>query len=159
MKVLVTGANGMLGQDLCSILEDEDFDVVETDIHNLDITDLKQVEKVLTAEKPDYIVHCAAYTNVDKAEEDSENAFKLNSEATKNIVDIAKKIDATLIYISTDYVFDGEKGSKYLPDDKTNPINVYGASKLKGEEYVKTLDKHYILRTICLYGHHCKNFV
>ena len=94
MKVLVTGANGMLGQDLCSILEDEDFDVIETDVHNLDVTDLKRVEKVLTAEMPDYVVHCAAYTNVDKAEEDSESAFNLNAQATKNIVDICKKIDA-----------------------------------------------------------------
>ena len=159
MKVLVTGADGMLGQDLCSILEDEDFDVVETDIDNLDVTDLKQVEKVLTAEKPDYVVHCAAYTNVDKAEEDKETAFKLNADATKNIVEVCKKIDATLIYISTDYVFDGEKGSKYLPDDKTNPINVYGESKLKGEEYVKKYDKSYIVRTSWLYGHHGKNFV
>ena len=93
MKVLVTGANGMLGQDLCPILEDEDFDVIETDIHNLDITDLKQVEKVLIEEMPDYVVHCAAYTNVDKAEEDKENAFKLNSDTTKNIVDVCKKYD------------------------------------------------------------------
>ena len=92
MRVLVTGANGMLGQDLCPILEDNGYDVIETDIHNLDITDLKQVEKVLTDEMPDYVVHCAAYTNVDKAEEEKENAFKLNADATKKIVDVLAKM-------------------------------------------------------------------
>ena len=76
MKVLVTGANGMLGQDLCPILEDEDFDVIETDIHNLDITNIEAVENVLSQEQPDYVIHCAAYTNVDKAEEDKETTIK-----------------------------------------------------------------------------------
>ena len=109
MKVLVTGANGMLGQDLCPILEDEDFVVVETDIHNLDITDLSCVEKVLDEEKPDYVIHCAAYTNVDKAEEDKETAHKINVLGTANLAKVCKDLDITLVYISTDYVFDGTK--------------------------------------------------
>ncbi len=159
MKVLVTGANGMLGQDLCPMLEDEGFDVVETDIHNLDITDIKNVENVLTKEKPDYVIHCAAYTNVDKAEEDSENAFKINVNGTKNIADICKKLDITLVYISTDYVFDGTKQGKYETNDKPNPQSVYGNTKLGGEKAVQICEKYYITRTSWLYGHHGKNFV
>ena len=159
MKVLVTGANGMLGQDLCPILEDEDFDVVETDIHNLDITDLSCVEKVLNEEKPDYVIHCAAYTNVDKAEEDKETAHKINAIGTANLAKVCKALDITLVYISTDYVFDGTKEGKYLPTDKTNPMSVYGETKCEGEKAVQTCDKYYITRTSWLYGHHGKNFV
>lgn len=159
MKILVTGANGMLGQDLCPILEDEDFDVIETDKHNLDFTNPDEVEKVLTENKPDYVIHCGAYTNVDKAEEETELAFKINAQGTENIAKVCKKLGITLLYISTDYVFDGTKDTKYLPNDKTNPINVYGESKLKGEEAVKQCEKYYIVRTSWLYGHHGKNFV
>ena len=159
MKILVTGANGMLGQDLCPILEDEGYDVVETDINNLDITDLNAVEKVLSSEKPDYLVHCAAYTNVDKAEEDELNAYKINAKGTENLALICQKLGIILVYISTDYVFDGTKNGKYLPSDKTNPINVYGKTKLAGEDFVKKCDKYYITRTSWLYGHHGKNFV
>ena len=159
MKILVTGANGMLGQDLCPILEDNDFDVIETDINNMDITDIKSVEAVLSENKPDIVIHCAAYTNVDKAEEDKEAAFKINAEGTENIAKICKKLDITLIYISTDYVFDGTKKDKYIPSDNTNPINVYGESKLAGEKAVQKCEKYYITRTSWLYGHHGKNFV
>ena len=159
MKVLVTGANGMLGQDLCPILEDEEFDVIESDIDDLDITNKDSVDFCLRENKPDYVIHCAAYTNVDKAEEDKENAFKINYEGTKNIAKICNELGITLIYISTDYVFDGEKQGKYLVTDLPNPKNVYGESKLKGEEEVKKCSKYYIARTSWLYGHHGKNFV
>ncbi len=160
MIVLVTGANGMLGQDLCPILEDEGFDVIETDINSLDITNKKQAEEVIKENKPDYIIHCAAYTNVDGAEDDKEKAFEINKLGTKNLAEICKKYDITLVYISTDYVFDGTKKEKYTPDDIPNPINIYGKSKLAGEKVVETLcDKYYIARTSWLYGHHGKNFV
>lgn len=159
MKILVTGANGMLGQDLCPILEDEGFEVVETDIDTLDITDIKNVEKVLGEEKPDYVVHCAAYTNVDKAEEDKETAHKINALGTKNLAQTCNSLDITMVYISTDYVFDGEKEGKYLPTDKTNPQSVYGATKCEGEQAVQQCEKYYITRTSWLYGHHGKNFV
>lgn len=159
MKILVTGANGMLGQDLCPILEDEGFDVIETDIDNLDVTNKKCSEDFIMKEKPDIIIHCAAYTNVDEAEENEEKAYEINANGTKNIAEICKKNDITLIYISTDYVFDGTKETKYLPSDKTNPINVYGKSKVAGEEAVKRCNKHYIVRTSWLYGHHGRNFV
>lgn len=160
MKILVTGAKGMLGQDLCPILEDNEFDVVETDTDNLDITDKKQMNDVISKEKPDIIVHCAAYTNVDKAEEDTDTAMKINAEGTENLAKVCAEKDITIVYISTDYVFDGKKSSPYTPQDKPNPLNKYGLSKLKGEEAIqKNCKKYYITRTSWLYGHHGKNFV
>ena len=161
-KVLVTGANGMLGQDLCPILEDEGYGVLETDIHNLDITDFSAVKNILEEQKPNIVIHCAAYTNVDKAEEDYDTAHKINAEGTENLAKVCGEKDITLVYISTDYVFDGnlKNGEKYKPDDKTNPINNYGLTKLQGEEAVKKYcKKYYIARTAWLYGIHGKNFV
>ena len=159
-KVLVTGANGMLGQDLCPILEDNDYDVIETDIHNLDITNAEMVDEFLTNEKPNFVIHCAAYTNVDKAEEDIDTARLINARGTENLAKTCKKIGATIVYISTDYVFDGTATEPYNPNDKTNPINNYGLTKFEGEEAVKNnLEKYYICRTSWLYGHHGKNFV
>ena len=160
MKVLVTGANGMLGQDLCPILEDAGYEVVETDIANLDITKSDDVNRVITEENPDYVIHCAAYTNVDKAEEDLDTATKINVQGTENLAKACANADTTLVYISTDYVFDGTKNEPYLPTDKTNPINNYGLTKCRGEEAVqKYCEKYYIARTSWLYGHHGKNFV
>jgi len=160
MKVLVTGAKGMLGQDLCPIFEDEGFEVLETDINNLDITNYEQVKEVLTRENPDYVIHLAAYTNVDKAEEDIETAKKINVLGTENIAKVVSQIDAVMVYISTDYVFDGEKTEPYLPTDKTNPQSAYGLTKCLGEEAVqKHCSKYYITRTSWLYGIHGKNFV
>ena len=160
-KVLVTGANGMLGQDLCPILEDEGYEVVETDIHNLDITNPESILNVLEEEKPDVVIHCAAYTNVDKAEEDYETARKINVGGTENLAKYCGENNITLIYISTDYVFDGElKKGLYETSDKTNPINNYGLTKRDGEEAVKKYcKKYYIARTSWLYGIHGKNFV
>lgn len=159
-KVLVTGANGMLGQDLCPILEDEGLEVVETDVHNLDITNIQNIEEVFSAENPDIVIHCAAYTNVDKAEEDIETARLINAIGTENIAKACKKLDATMIYISTDYVFDGNGTKPYLPTDKTEPLNNYGLTKWEGEEAVrKNLEKYYICRTSWLYGIHGRNFV
>ncbi|MCM1003937.1 MAG: dTDP-4-dehydrorhamnose reductase [Candidatus Gastranaerophilales bacterium] len=158
MKALVTGAKGMLGQDLCPILEDNGFEVIETDIHNLDIT--KDCTEFIMAEKPDLVIHCAAYTNVDKAEEDLETARLINAVGAENIAKACAKADATMVYISTDYVFDGTKNEPYLPEDKPNPINNYGLTKLQGEEAVKKhCTKYYIARTSWLYGHHGRNFV
>lgn len=160
MKILVTGAKGMLGRDLCPMLEDNDYEVIETDIETLDITNELQVTQVLKNEMPDYVIHCAAYTNVDKAEEDFSTAEKINSKGTENLAKACNANNIVLIYISTDYVFDGKKQTPYLPDDKTNPINNYGLTKLHGEEAVKKYcNKYYIARTSWLYGHHGKNFV
>lgn len=160
MKILVTGANGMLGQDLCPILEDVGAFVIETDVDTLDITNSEMVHQVLSDIRPDLVVHCAAYTNVDKAEDDLKTAELINVTGTENIADACGKLGITLVYISTDYVFDGTKTEPYKPDDRTNPINNYGMTKYEGEEAVRSLcEKYYIARTSWLYGHHGKNFV
>ncbi len=160
MKVLVTGANGMFGQDLCPILEDVGCFVIKTDIDNLDITNPQITDEVVAKTKPDLLIHCAAYTNVDKAEEDLQNAILINEKGTENIAKACAKQNTTLVYISTDYVFDGTKNTPYTNQDKPNPINNYGISKLKGEEAVKKhCKKYYIARTSWLYGHFGKNFV
>ena len=159
-KVLVTGANGMLGQDLCPILEDEGYEVVETDVQTLDITNPDMINEVFEKEKPDVVVHCAAYTNVDKAENELETARLINSKGTENIAKACSKIDAAMVYISTDYVFEGNGKKPYLPTDKAAPLNNYGLTKWEGEEAVrKYCKKYYIARTSWLYGIHGKNFV
>lgn len=160
MKVLVTGAKGMLGQDLCPILEDYGFEAIETDCDTLDITNELMVHKVFDDKNPDYVVHCAAYTNVDKAEEDLETASRINVQGTEYIAKACAKHDIPLLYISTDYVFNGKKQTPYLTTDIPSPINNYGFTKYQGEEIIKKLcDKYYITRTSWLYGHHGKNFV
>ena len=160
MKILVTGANGMFGQDLCPILEDVGAFVIETDVDTLDITQSDVVEKVLTDIHPDMVIDCAAYTNVDKAEEDLKTATLINFTGTENVAKACGKLEIPLVYISTDYVFDGTKTEPYTPADKPNPINNYGLTKLQGEEAVKKYcEKFYIARTSWLYGHYGKNFV
>mgnify|MGYP002868286438 CR=1 FL=1 len=116
-KVLVTGAHGMLGQDLCPILKNEGYEVVETDVQNLDITKPNMVNRVLEEENLDIVIHCAGYSNVDKAEEEKEIAKKINSFGTENIAKICGKNDITLVYISSDYVF-GENADK----KRTTPL-------------------------------------
>lgn len=160
MAVLVTGAKGMLGQDLCPIFEDAGYEVIETDVDTLDITNAEQVKQVLEEYKPEIVIHCAAYTNVDKAEEDLKTAELINVTGTENIADACGKLGITLVYISTDYVFNGCNTVPYKPNDMPNPINNYGQTKYEGEEAVRSFcEKYYIARTSWLYGHHGKNFV
>lgn len=159
-RILVTGANGMLAKDLCPMLEDADFEVIETTRNELDVTDELQVHRVISDVKPDYVIHCAAYTNVDKAEEEPDTAELVNAKSAEYIAKACNSNNAVMIYISTDYVFDGTKKTPYVPDDTTNPTGAYGLSKLHGEEAVrKFCPAHYIIRTSWLYGHHGKNFV
>ncbi|MEI3254333.1 MAG: dTDP-4-dehydrorhamnose reductase [Candidatus Gastranaerophilaceae bacterium] len=159
-RILVTGANGMLARDLCPMLEDADFEVIETTRNELDVTDELQVRRVISDVKPDYVIHCAAYTNVDKAEEEPETAELVNAKSAEYIAKACNSNNAVMIYISTDYVFDGTKKTPYVSDDTTNPTGAYGLSKLHGEEAVrKFCPAHYIIRTSWLYGHHGKNFV
>lgn len=159
-RILVTGANGMLARDLCPMLEDADFEVIETTRNELDVTDELQVRRVISDVKPDYVIHCAAYTNVDKAEEEPYTAELVNAKSAEYIAKVCNSNNAIMIYISTDYVFDGTKKTPYFPDDTTNPTGAYGLSKLHGEEAVrKFCPSHYIIRTSWLYGHHGKNFV
>lgn len=160
MKILVTGAGGMLGQDLCPILGKNGFEVVKTDINNLDITNITMVSEVLKNVKPDIVIHCAAYTNVDKAEDDLKTARLINSTGTENLAKICFELNITIVYISTDYVFSGESKKPYTPNDNPKPLNNYGLTKLEGEEAIKKYcTKYYITRTSWLYGIHGKNFV
>lgn len=159
-KVLVTGAKGMLGHDLCPSLEDAGFETIETDVNNMDITDYKSAKEFIKNADPDIVIHCAAYTNVDKAEEEPEIAEKINVTGTENLAKICAEKDIPIVYISTDYIFDGTKKGAYEPYDKPCPINTYGLTKYRGEEAIKKhCKKFYITRTSWLYGLHGKNFV
>lgn len=160
MKVLVTGANGQLGYDVVKELEKQNIECYGSTRKDFDIIDFKTTENFITNYIPDAIIHCAAYTAVDKAEDEPELCYKVNYEATKNIVEICKEINAKLLYISTDYVFDGTKDGFYEVDDETNPINIYGKSKLLGEKAVqKILKKYFIVRISWVFGEHGNNFV
>ena len=163
MKVLVTGINGQLGYDVVLELKKRQFEVIETDRNNMDITNRENVEKFISENHPDAVVHCAAWTAVDAAEE-PENFDKVravNVEGTRYIAEACKKINAKMIYISTDYVFDGQGTAPWQPDDKNYaPLNVYGQSKLDGElAVVDTLDKYFIVRIAWVFGENGKNFV
>lgn len=172
MKVLVTGTSGQLGYDVMEELARRGYEGVGADRSEteaefehvvLDITDKKKVLKVVQELKPNVIVHCAAWTNVDGAE-DPENLDKVravNVEGTRNLALVAKEVDAKFVYISTDYVFNGEGDESWQPDDKNYaPINVYGQSKLDGElEVSKILDKYFIVRIAWVFGRNGKNFI
>jgi len=159
MRILVTGASGLLGQELCPMLEKEGHQFWATNSKIFDITNKKLATEIMEKVSLDLIIHLAAYTNIDQAEVSSQEAFNVNYKGTKNMAKIAKKLDVPIIYISSDAVFDGCKKSPYKITDKPNPINVYGASKLKGEDEIRKLKKHYILRTSNLYGKGGKNYV
>lgn len=158
--ILITGANGMFGQDAAIVFANAGYEVLKAARSDLDVTDLSEVRKYFSQNKIDFVLHAAAYTKVDDAEKLSDLAFLINSQGAKNVAIATNEKAIPLIYISTDYVFDGKKGSAYLTDDATNPINVYGASKLAGEENVKRENpRHYVARTSWLYGKKGKNFV
>lgn len=160
-NILVTGANGQLG--LC--LKDISFTYPNLNFHfknstELDITNENNLKKLFSRINFDYCINCAAYTNVDKAETEKERAYLVNAEAVKLLAQTCKNHNTTLIHISTDFVFDGSKNSPYTEMDMPNPINVYGASKLKGEQHIKdTFDKYFILRTSWVYSAYGNNFV
>jgi dTDP-4-dehydrorhamnose reductase len=157
--ILVTGANGQLGRCLQKATKDSEYSWIFKDSAMLDIKDKKAIEAILSEYKFDYCVNCAAYTNVEKAESEEETAFQINAYAVRHLAEICKKKSTTLIHISTDYVFDGYANAPYIEKDKTNPINVYGASKLKGEENIQDiLEEHFILRTSWLYSEFGHNF-
>ena len=162
MKVLITGANGQLGQEMQHLLDERGQEYLAEDSQGLDITDKKEVDAYFEKNKPEVVYHCAAYTAVDKAEgEGKELNWKVNVDGTENIAKACQKVGATLLYVSTDYVFDGNRTSgEYLPDDPKGPRNEYGKAKLAGEEAVqKYCDKYYIIRTAWVYGQWGHNFV
>ena len=153
MKILITGANGMLAKAVRNELKEEEL--ICTDVEELDITNLEAVQKFVENVKPDLIINCAAYTAVDKAEEQEELAYKINAIGPKNLAIASKQNDSILVHISTDYVFGGDKPVEqdYSEDDEKNPQAVYGTTKLAGEKFIEeNCSKYYIFRTAWLYG-------
>jgi len=160
MNILITGANGQLGNEMRRVSINSKNRYIFTDVAELNITDKDAIRKMIDGEKISVVVNCAAYTNVDKAEDDETTADLLNNKAVKNIAEACKEIDATLIHISTDYVFQGDKNTPRKEDEQTNPMGAYGRTKLAGEESVKHSGcKYIIIRTAWLYSPFGKNFV
>lgn len=160
MKILVTGANGQLGYDVVKELQKQNIECYGATRKDFDLVDFEATEKFIVHYMPDVVIHCAAYTAVDKAEDEQGLCYLVNASATENIAEICKKINAKMLYISTDYVFDGTKDGFYEVDDIPNPINVYGKTKLLGENAVqKILDKYFIVRISWVFGEHGNNFV
>ena len=163
MKVLVTGVKGQLGFDVVNELKEKNIEAVGVDIEEMDITDKASVDKVIKEVNPDAVIHCAAWTAVDAAEdEDKQEKVKLvNVNGTQNIADVCKELDIKMMYISTDYVFNGEGTEPWQPDCKDYaPQNVYGQTKLDGELAVaNTLDKYFIVRIAWVFGKNGNNFI
>jgi dTDP-4-dehydrorhamnose reductase len=160
MKIIVTGYKGQLGTDLMSELLKRGHNAVGTDIDTLDITDRQAVIDYLTSERPDAVIHCAAYTAVDKAEDNVDLCRKINAFGTKNIAEGCKKCGAKMILISTDYVFGGEGTRPWQPDDPKDPLNIYGLTKSEGEDFVREiLNNYYIVRTSWVFGKYGGNFI
>ena len=160
MKVLVTGVKGQLGYDVVNELTKRGHIAIGTDIEEMDITDKKSVDSVIKENAPEAVIHCAAYTAVDAAEDNVELCRKINAEGTQNIADVCKELDIKMIYISTDYVFDGEGEKPWEPEDERTPLNVYGQTKYEGELAVQnTLDKYFIVRIAWVFGVNGKNFI
>ena len=160
MKVFVTGVKGQLGYDVVNELEKRGHTAVGVDIDELDITDAAAVEAMLTEVKPDAVIHCAAWTAVDAAEDNIEKCRLVNAGGTENIAKVCKELDCKMMYISTDYIFNGEGTRPWEPDDPvTTPLNVYGLTKYEGEEAVrKNVEKFFIVRIAWVFGKG-KNFI
>jgi len=160
LKFMVTGVNGQLGHDIMVKLKEMDFDVIAPRRDEFDLTDKDQVKRYILKEKPDVIIHCAAYTAVDKAEDEKDLCYLVNVEGTRAIAEAANEINAKTVYVSTDYVFDGLGQEPHTEEKETNPINYYGYTKEQGEKIVRGLiDKHFIVRTSWVYGLNGNNFV
>ena len=160
MKVLVTGVKGQLGYDVVNELTKRGHIAIGTDIEEMDITNASSVDEVIKANAPDAVIHCAAYTAVDAAEDNVQLCRKINAEGTQNIANVCKELDIKMTYISTDYVFDGEGERPWEPDDERTPLNVYGQTKYEGELAVQnTVDKYFIVRIAWVFGVNGKNFI
>ena len=151
MKVLVTGASGQLGYDVVRELTKRGHEAIGVGSKEMDVTDAKMVEKVITDAKVDVVMHGAAYTAVDAAEDNEEQCRLVNANGTENIAAVCKKLDIPMVYISTDYVFDGQGTRPWEPEDERHPLNVYGQTKYEGELAVqKYLEKYFIVRIACV---------
>lgn len=160
MRVLVTGVKGQLGHDVVNELTKRGHTPIGVDVEEMDITDASAVEQEMKKEPLDAVIHCAAYTAVDAAEDNRDICMRVNAEGTRNIARVCRELDIKMIYISTDYVFDGEGERPWEPDDPRNPLNVYGESKYQGELAVEEyLDKYFIVRIAWVFGVNGKNFI
>ncbi|WP_154991593.1 dTDP-4-dehydrorhamnose reductase [Priestia megaterium] len=159
-KVLITGANGQLGKELVELFTEKGFEVYGFGRDKMDITNQAQVQEVISTLKPNTVLHSAAHTQVDLAESEPEQAFSINAYGTRNVAVAAEAVGAKLVYVSTDYVFDGTTDEPYNEFSPTSPLGVYGKSKLAGEQFVRDLhSKFFIVRTSWVYGKHGANFV
>lgn len=160
MKVLVTGVKGQLGYDVVNELEKRGHEAVGVDVEEMDITDADKVKKMILEENPEAVIHCAAYTAVDAAEENETVCRKVNTDGTVNIAKVCGENNIKMMYISTDYVFDGEGEHYWQPDELRNPLNVYGQTKYEGELAVeKEVEKYFIVRIAWVFGLNGKNFI
>ena len=151
MRVLVTGVKGQLGYDVMNELKKQGLTGIGVDVDEMDITDAEACRRVITEAKPDAVIHCAAYTAVDAAEQNMELCRKVNADGTRNIAEVCKGLDIKMMYISTDYVFNGQGTRPWEPDDHREPLNAYGQSKYEGELAVEELvKKFFIVRIACL---------
>lgn len=159
-KVLITGGSGQLGSDIEEVLLKQQYQAYSFSKNELDVTNYELVAQTVNLVKPDVVIHCAAYTKVELAEDNQDDAYLINAIGARNIALACEEIKAKLVYISTDYVFDGNKQGKYNEFDLPNPMNIYGSSKLAGENIVRELHrKYFIVRTSWLYGKNGNNFV
>ena len=160
MRVLVTGVKGQLGHDVVKECEKRGIEAVGVDVEEMDITDAQAVDRVITDAKVDAVIHCAAYTAVDAAEDNVEICRRVNADGTEYIAKVCRKLDIKMVYISTDYVFDGEGERPWEPDDERHPLNVYGQTKYEGELAVEqNLEKYFIVRIAWVFGVNGKNFI
>lgn len=160
MKILVTGVKGQLGYDVVREGESRGLEMFGTDVDNMDITDAGQVKQVIEDYKPDAVIHCAAYTAVDAAEDNQELCRKINVDGTRNIAEVCKAMDIPMMYFSTDYIFNGQGENFWKEDDEKQPLNVYGRTKYEGELAVQELiQKYFILRISWVFGVNGNNFI
>ena len=160
MKILVTGVNGQLGHDVMNELAKRGIEGVGTDVDNMDVTDAAACQRVIKEVGPDAVMHCAAYTAVDAAEENVDLCRRINADGTRNIAAVCKELDIPMMYISTDYVFDGQGTRPWEPDDECHPLNVYGQTKYEGELAVEELlEKYFTIRIAWVFGVNGKNFI
>ena len=160
MKVLVTGINGQLGHDVMGELKKRGHEAVGVDIGEMDITDAGCVKRVMTQTAPEAVIHCSAYTAVDRAEEEVELCRRVNAEGTKNVAEVCAGLDCKLLYLSTDYIFSGEGERPWEPGDEPDPLNVYGLTKFEGEQEIKSrMDKYFIVRISWVFGVNGNNFI
>ncbi|MEF9962228.1 MAG: dTDP-4-dehydrorhamnose reductase [Erysipelotrichaceae bacterium] len=159
MRILVTGVKGQLGHDIVLEAQKRNIEAIGVDIDEMDITNAEQVSSVIKESKVDAVIHCAAYTAVDKAEDNIEVCRKVNVQGTQNIVDVCRELDIKMMYFSTDYVFDGLGEKPWEEYDQRKPLNIYGETKYEGELAVETLKKFFILRISWVFGINGNNFI